>query len=51
MALLDQYKLTQYDKEEAKMGFYRNDVVNLVNSWEGRNEADGTHKYIVDIYN
>lgn len=51
MALLDQYKLTQYDKEEAKMGFYRNDVVNLVNSWEGRNEADGTHKYIIDIYN
>lgn len=51
MALLDQYKLTQYDKEEEKMGFYRNDVVNLVNSWEGRNEADGTHKYIIDIYN
>lgn len=51
MSLVDQYKLTQYDKEETKMGFYRNDVVNLVNSWEGRNEADGTHKYIVDIYN
>ena len=51
MALLNQYKLTQYDKEETKMGFYRNDVVNLVNSWEGRNEADGTHKYIIDIYN
>lgn len=51
MVLLDQYKLTQYDKEETKMGFYRNDVVNLVNSWEGRNEADGTHKYIIDIYN
>lgn len=51
MALIKQYKLTQYDKEEAKMGFYRNDVVNLVNSWEGRNEADGTHKYIIDIYN
>lgn len=51
MALIKQYKLTQYDKEETKMGFYRNDVVNLVNSWEGRNEADGTHKYIVDIYN
>lgn len=51
MSLVDQYKLTQYDKEEAKMGFYRNDVVNLVNSWEGRNEADGTHKYIIDIYN
>lgn len=51
MSLVDQYKLTQYDKEETKMGFYRNDVVNLVNSWEGRNEADGTHKYIIDIYN
>ena len=51
MALLNQYKLTQYDKEETKMLFYRNDVVNLVNSWEGRNEADGTHKYIIDIYN
>lgn len=51
MTLLNQYKLTQYDKEETKMGFYRNDVVNLVNSWEGRNEADGTHKYIIDIYN
>ena len=51
MALLNQYKLTQYDKEETKMVFYRNDVVNLVNSWEGRNEADGTHKYIIDIYN
>ena len=51
MALLNQYKLTQDDTEETKMVFYRNDVVNLVNSWEGRNEADGTHKYIIDIYN
>ena len=51
MALLDQYKLTQYDKEEAKMRYYRNEVVDLANSWVGRNEADGTHKYIIDIYN
>lgn len=51
MSLVDQYKLTQYDKEETKMGFYRNEVVNLANSWVGRNEADGTHKYIIDIYN
>ena len=29
----------------------RQAVVDLVTSWEGRNEADGSHKYIVDIYN
>lgn len=51
MSLVDQYKLTQYDKEETKMGYYRNEVVNLANSWVGRNEANGTHKYIIDIYN
>lgn len=26
-------------------------VVNLVNSWVGKNEANGTHKEIIDIYN
>lgn len=26
-------------------------VVNLVNSWEGKNEADGSYKSIIDIYN
>ena len=26
-------------------------VVNLVNSWEGLKESDGSHKKIVDIYN
>lgn len=29
----------------------RAQVVALANSWLGRNEADGSHKYIVDIYN
>ena len=29
----------------------RNEIVNLAQSWVGRNEADGTHKYIIDIYN
>lgn len=29
----------------------RSAVVNLVNSWLGRNEADGSHKLIIDIYN
>ena len=26
-------------------------VVNLVRSWEGKNEADGSYKEIIDIYN
>lgn len=29
----------------------RNSVVTLAKSWEGRNEADGSHKEIIDIYN
>lgn len=51
MSLVDQYKLTQYDKEVTQMRYYRNEVVDLANSWIGRNEANGTHKYIIDIYN
>ena len=29
----------------------RQTVVNLIRSWEGKNEADGSHKDIIDIYN
>lgn len=29
----------------------RNKVVQLVNSWVGKNEADGSYKEIIDIYN
>lgn len=29
----------------------RSEVVNLVNSWVGKNEKDGSHKEIIDIYN
>lgn len=29
----------------------RSAVVNLANSWLGKNEADGSHKTIIDIYN
>ena len=29
----------------------RQAVVDLINSWEGRKESDGSHRYIVDIYN
>lgn len=44
--------IKQYVKEgEAVMGKSRQAVVNLVNSWEGKNEADGSYKEIIDIYN
>lgn len=29
----------------------RSAVVNLANSWVGKNEADGSYKFIIDIYN
>lgn len=29
----------------------RSEVVKLAQSWIGRNERDGSHKYIIDIYN
>ena len=33
------------------MARYASEVVKLAKSWKGRNEADGSHKYIIDIYN
>lgn len=52
MRLIDQYELTKYDKEESeKMGYSRQKVVDLAKSWVGKNEADGSYKTIIDIYN
>lgn len=36
-------------KDTAKRS--RNEVVSLAHSWIGKNEKDGTHKSIIDIYN
>lgn len=33
------------------MGYSRQAVADLVNSWVGKNEADGSYKTIIDIYN
>lgn len=33
------------------MKYSRQKVVDLANSWVGRKESDGSHKYIIDIYN
>lgn len=38
-------------KGEQNMGYSRQKVVNLVKSWDGKNEADGSYKSIIDIYN
>ncbi len=48
--LVTQYGLTEYDKEGTSMKT-RNAVVVLAQSWVGKNEADGSHKAIIDIYN
>ena len=46
------YSLTQYNhKEEKKMSYIRSVVVGIMQSWIGKNEADGSHRSIVDIYN
>ena len=39
------------NKEETNMGYSRQKVVDLVKSWQGKNEADGSYKTIIDIYN
>ena len=58
-ALVTKYNLTQYDispisqkiVEEIVEISDRVKMVNLVTSWLGRKESDGSHKYIIDQYN
>ena len=38
-------------QEGSNMGYSRQQVVDLVNSWIGRKESDGSYKAIIDIYN
>jgi hypothetical protein len=33
------------------MGKYASEIIKLAQSWIGRNEKDGTHKMIIDVYN
>ena len=52
MKLVEQYNLTKYDgKVENEMAKTRAAVVALAQSWLGKNEADGSYKTIIDIYN
>ena len=53
MKLINQYDLTQYDKKEGNnsMSYDRTAVVNQAKAWLGYNEADGSHRAIIDLYN
>lgn len=45
------WKMDTTDKEESQMGVSVQNVLNVARSWIGRNEGDGSHKYIIDLYN
>lgn len=49
------YGQTFYDtyalKKEVDIMYSRQKAVDLINSWVGRKESDGTHRYIIDLYN
>lgn len=52
MRVVTQYDLTQYDvKGEERMGKTVSAVLAQARAWIGKNEADGTHKSIIDVYN
>ena len=57
MNVVRAHNLTEWDKrlkknQEGNGTMYsRQSVVNLVNSWVGKKESDGSHKSIIDIYN
>lgn len=38
-------------KEEKTVSYSRQKVADLINSWVGKKESDGSHKEIIDIYN
>ncbi len=52
MKLIEQYNLTRYDgKDSADALTPRSRLVSLAQSWIGKNEADGSHREIIDLYN
>jgi len=52
MRIVSQYDLRQYDvKGEMGMAKTASAALAKAREWIGRNEADGTHKGIIDVYN
>ncbi len=52
LAVVNQWNLRQYDKKgEDTMAKLASAVIAQARAWIGRNEAAGTHKAIIDVYN
>lgn len=52
MKLIEDYKLTQYDrKDDEVMGVTAQNVLDVMRGWIGFSEANGKFKQIIDIYN
>lgn len=52
MKLIEDYKLTQYDrKDDEVMGVTEQNVLDVMRGWIGFSEANGKFKQIIDIYN
>jgi LysM repeat protein len=49
--IINQYHLTRYDKEETVMAKTASALIAQARSWLGCNEADGSHRKIIDTYN
>lgn len=47
----DKYAGGTGTQEGSAMGYSRQKVVDLINSWIGKKESDGSYKSIIDIYN
>ena len=51
MAVIKQYNLTKYDTVVIDPGITADDVLDLAEQYIGCNEADGSHRQIIDGYN
>ena len=51
MAVIKQYNLTKYDTVVIDPGITADDVIDLAEQYIGCNEADGSHRRIIDGYN
>lgn len=48
---IEKYAVPESEKEGKKVKYSRQKVVDLMKSWIGKKESDGSYKTIIDIYN
>jgi LysM repeat protein len=51
LRIINQYHLTRYDKEETSMAKTASALIAQARAWLCCNEADGSHRQIIDMYN